>query len=357
MKARVFCRKWHRCGVLSLAVHWGTSKRTDSVKYSLRIPNNRRRTGEGVWSGSAGHRLNTPLANLGPSIAIACWLAAGVGMVLLTWALFWDSLTRRKEHQHRCPRCWYAMTGVPGLRCPECGFVARDPRALRRVRRHWWCALVGTTLVAISITGLYAPLVPVKAFAAWTPSWVLVRLVTDPCIDPPTQFTGTADKTADYSVQHFLVEELWNRDAAGLLSLDQQRALASRQFTAARPPVTIATRARWPAGYPVWASAESWIGGMRSRSAKAEGTWNGNLVALTTDPGGGGSVRDTGRPGWILTRWPLPGLGSPWPNFDPTASWSSPTVINLGCRRATQRRSRFGFQSPTTRAGQRSGRG
>jgi hypothetical protein len=58
------------------------------------------------------------------------WTLAAAGMVLLAWALFWD----RSRGRRRCPKCWYNMEGVPGLRCPECGREAH--RSVLTIRQE-----------------------------------------------------------------------------------------------------------------------------------------------------------------------------------------------------------------------------
>lgn len=78
------------------------------------------------------------------------WLFVGAGWVsvlgagvLLAWALFWD----RPRGRRRCRKCWYDMSGAPGLRCPECGREARREGGLFRTRRRWGWAGVATYLL------------------------------------------------------------------------------------------------------------------------------------------------------------------------------------------------------------------
>lgn len=66
------------------------------------------------------------------------------------WALFGD----RARGRRRCPRCWYELTYIPGLRCPECGHDAPSEEHLQRTRRKWLlgvgcimlCTLIGITI-------------------------------------------------------------------------------------------------------------------------------------------------------------------------------------------------------------------
>ena len=83
--------------------------------------------------------------------AIAATLAAP-GAALLLRGLFRD----RPRGRLRCPRCWYDLTGLPGLTCPECGRTARHERHLRRTRRHWRPALAGLALLAAATLALGA---------------------------------------------------------------------------------------------------------------------------------------------------------------------------------------------------------
>lgn len=80
------------------------------------------------------------------------WAVAGtIGMCgagLAAWALLAD----RARGRPRCPKCWYLMIGATGLRCPECGHVAKSNRAMFRTRRRWRWALLGVG-IAIAAPG------------------------------------------------------------------------------------------------------------------------------------------------------------------------------------------------------------
>ena len=101
-------------------------------------------------------------------------LVAAIGLLILFLALFKD----RSRGRRRCPKCWYDMAGVPGLRCPECGREAKAERALGRRRRRWRGAGVGAVLLAIGVAGAAWPqynsrewvrLVPSVILAWWAP--------------------------------------------------------------------------------------------------------------------------------------------------------------------------------------------
>ncbi len=78
-------------------------------------------------------------------LALAALLAV-VGLVLTTFAFFRD----RSRGRPRCPKCWYDMSGVTGLRCPECGRDARRPKRLLKTRRRWRRAALGCVLIVIA---------------------------------------------------------------------------------------------------------------------------------------------------------------------------------------------------------------
>ena len=113
---------------------------------------------------------------------------AAAGLLLLLWSLFWD----RPRGRRRCPKCWYDMAGVPGIRCPECGREARRERSLfkthrrrrgvclaillmlaaspvwsvPRIRRDGWFGAVPTTILALTV-----PMGGREWEQAHTPDW------------------------------------------------------------------------------------------------------------------------------------------------------------------------------------------
>ncbi len=99
----------------------------------------------------------------------AAWaLVAGAAMVL--WiALFKDRSRGRK----RCPRCWYDMTGVPELKCPECGHEVRRESRLFTTRRRWRLACVGLLLALLGVCSSYTPRTLEDGIAAAVPIPVL----------------------------------------------------------------------------------------------------------------------------------------------------------------------------------------
>lgn len=80
-----------------------------------------------------------------PTWTMAATLAL-LGAATLALGVFWD----RPRGRRRCPKCWYDMSGVPGLTCPECGKVARSERRLRRTRRHRPIIALGVLLLLAS---------------------------------------------------------------------------------------------------------------------------------------------------------------------------------------------------------------
>ncbi len=98
------------------------------------------------------------------------WVIGGAAVTLLAWALFWDRARGRK----RCPKCWYDMAGVPGLRCPECGCDAkREKRLTRTRRRKWWAGFAVVSMVV----GFVVHRVPEVAAHGWrgsVPTTVLI---------------------------------------------------------------------------------------------------------------------------------------------------------------------------------------
>src|SRR5262249_45053025 len=87
--------------------------------------------------------------------ALAC-----VGVLVIAWGMFRD----RSRGRRRCPRCWYDMSGVPGLICPECGRTHMSERRLLRARPSRRVICLGLLLLLVAGGTVLAP-------AAYTGKW------------------------------------------------------------------------------------------------------------------------------------------------------------------------------------------
>src|SRR5262245_33304198 len=98
------------------------------------------------------------------------YTAAGIGLgaaalASLTWSLFSD----RPSGRRRCPTCWYDMSAVPGLTCPECGSTARSERGLFRTRRRWRSAAAATLVILGAVITSSAPRILADGWGAIVP--------------------------------------------------------------------------------------------------------------------------------------------------------------------------------------------
>jgi hypothetical protein len=93
-----------------------------------------------------------------------------IGAVLLLWSLFRDRARGRK----RCPRCWYDMSGVTSLICPECGKNAKNERRLSRTRRRWRGAALALVLFIGAYGSWIARRVMNHGWIGAVPTWVLI---------------------------------------------------------------------------------------------------------------------------------------------------------------------------------------
>ena len=133
------------------------------------------------------------------------WLLLAVGVVGLAWALLWD----RARGRLRCPKCWYAVDGVPEVggatTCPECGKVTRKPRKFSKTRRRWgFAALALATLFGAYASHAY-PIV--RDHGGWriVPDIVLIVLV--PYAEEPT-----GPRLGAQGIDP-LLQEVWHRSS------------------------------------------------------------------------------------------------------------------------------------------------
>lgn len=105
------------------------------------------------------------------SIVDWIWWSVGAviglgGMVLTLRAMFAD----RSRGRRRCFKCWYEMTGIDSLRCPECGRVAKRERKLLRTRRHWRVAFLGVLILTIGGACFFGQRVHQEGWGKVTPT-------------------------------------------------------------------------------------------------------------------------------------------------------------------------------------------
>jgi hypothetical protein len=94
----------------------------------------------------------------------------------------------RARGRRRCPRCFYAIQTIvgdqiaPDFRCAECGKQIRSLRQLRRTRRHWRLALVGTVLLIPGCIGVRYSLIRERGWQAAPPDLCLIAAL--PFVEP-----------------------------------------------------------------------------------------------------------------------------------------------------------------------------
>lgn len=105
------------------------------------------------------------------------WLFWAIAILFAVAGLYflWRSLLRDADrHKRRCPKCWYDMTGVTGLRCPECGREHASERKLFKRRRKRFHALAALLLLLFAISTALTPRIAQRGWLDSTPTLALI---------------------------------------------------------------------------------------------------------------------------------------------------------------------------------------
>lgn len=106
------------------------------------------------------------------------WIGAAILALGALWVLARALLLDRSRGRRRCGKCWYDMSGVNGLRCPECGRAFKAERQLLRTRRHKRRAALGLLLLALAASAAHAPRLARNGWLASIPTPLLALILS-----------------------------------------------------------------------------------------------------------------------------------------------------------------------------------
>ncbi|MHC4947474.1 MAG: hypothetical protein ACYTG1_04340, partial [Planctomycetota bacterium] len=204
------------------------------------------------------------------------WVVLALVYPTLVWLAWWGLFADRAGGRRRCPRCWYDLSYSPGLTCGECGFTARDARALIRTRRRWvvaLCAIAACVIIAVAVNDGIAR----RGWASVLPNRVL--LATYPLTNDSTSLIGkeivrraAAGRFGERDWGRLMLRcvsgdlrarppgEAWEDKYARFIMqrtmmIESSDALAwdpdvARHLRAIPPRVDVSTRPAWPRGTP-----------------------------------------------------------------------------------------------------------
>lgn len=129
------------------------------------------------------------LAGMDWLFTLGAAVLAAAGVALLLWALWGDWLRgvlayrRTGARRRRCPKCWYDMAGVQGLRCPECGREARRESRMHRSRRKRWAVLAACVLATFAWCASKVPIARRSGWPAAVPTTAMIVAIPWLCSD------------------------------------------------------------------------------------------------------------------------------------------------------------------------------
>ena len=121
------------------------------------------------WMGDAGFQ-GMLLAAVDTAAPVGGWALIAFCAAFMLWGFFAD----RSAGRRRCPKCWYSMDGVPGLKCPECGNDARAEKRLFKTRRQWRLVAGGVLAGLVGFVGTVWTQIRVSGVGSLLPTPVLV---------------------------------------------------------------------------------------------------------------------------------------------------------------------------------------
>ncbi|MHC4107085.1 MAG: hypothetical protein ACYSTY_03265 [Planctomycetota bacterium] len=165
------------------------------------------------------------------------WSVGGVlglaGLLLALWALFAD----RARGRRRCPKCWYDLSGTPGLVCSECGYIAKRERRLHKTHRRWRWALMGALTGSLGVAGALTPRIRRDGWVSVVPTTALV--LAAPWLDTPHVGNVTCIPPIPSGFTNPLCADLVRRAQTDRLWEWQWRLLVKRCSQGEDPPWAI----------------------------------------------------------------------------------------------------------------------
>ncbi len=107
------------------------------------------------------------------SVAWGFWLLAAVLGLVAFRLLYVGMLRDNPKGKRRCGKCWYDMTGVPGLTCPECGRRHEAEQALQRRRRRRPITAAAISLLLLAFAVSWTPRIAERGIVGSVPGVII----------------------------------------------------------------------------------------------------------------------------------------------------------------------------------------
>lgn len=166
------------------------------------------------------------------------FLLGGLTALGGAWLGWWAFFADKARGRRRCPKCWYDLRGTPGMRCSECGYLAKHEKALHKTRRRWRAGMAAFLLLIVAAGISLAPKIRRDGWLSLAPTAALILLV------PEVGRELSIDGQGNIKI-HPIVEELERRDVAAASLSDWQW-----KFVLERKGI-LHTRPRWPETIPL----------------------------------------------------------------------------------------------------------